>query len=139
VIATIHDPPLVLLGEPTADLDPQARRELWNRIEKMRDSGRSVLLTTHSMEEAQAESRWHWLRGTQTRMRSIDDPRGGRVAGSAGQFDRDEVSGQQPGQVQFPPELRVQLPRIGAGQAASVLDSLFAEPCHPERLSARLR
>ena len=37
-----------------AGLDPQARRQLWNRIEKMRDSGRSVLLTTHSMEEAQA-------------------------------------------------------------------------------------
>lgn len=54
LIATIHDPPLVLLDEPTAGLDPQARRQLWNRIEKMRDSGRSVLLTTHSMEEAQA-------------------------------------------------------------------------------------
>src|SRR5205085_9402911 len=54
VIATIHDPPLVLLDEPTAGLDPQARRQLWNRIEKMRESGRSVLVTTHSMEEAQA-------------------------------------------------------------------------------------
>jgi len=54
LIATIHDPPLVLLDEPTAGLDPQARRQLWNRIEKMRESGRSVLLTTHSMEEAQA-------------------------------------------------------------------------------------
>src|SRR2546429_8312876 len=53
-IATIHDPPLVLLDEPTAGLDPQARRQLWNRIEKMRESGRSVLVTTHSMEEAQA-------------------------------------------------------------------------------------
>jgi ABC-2 type transport system ATP-binding protein len=54
LIATIHDPPLVLLDEPTAGLDPQARRQLWNRIEKMRESGRSVVLTTHSMEEAQA-------------------------------------------------------------------------------------
>src|SRR5439155_24670242 len=54
VIATIHDPPLVLLDEPTAGLDPQARRQLWNRIEKMRESRRSVLLTTHSMEEARA-------------------------------------------------------------------------------------
>ena len=40
--------------EPTAGPDPQARRQLWNRIEKMRETGRSVLLTTHSMEEAQA-------------------------------------------------------------------------------------
>jgi ABC-2 type transport system ATP-binding protein len=54
MIATIHDPPLVLLDEPTAGLDPQARRQLWDRIEPMRASGRSILLTTHSMEEAQA-------------------------------------------------------------------------------------
>ena len=54
LIATIHDPPLVLLDEPTAGLDPQARRQLWDRIERLRDAGRSILLTTHSMEEAQA-------------------------------------------------------------------------------------
>ena len=54
LIATIHDPPLVLLDEPTAGLDPQARRQLWDRIERLRDVGRSILLTTHSMEEAQA-------------------------------------------------------------------------------------
>jgi ABC-2 type transport system ATP-binding protein len=54
LIATIHDPPLVLLDEPTAGLDPQARRQLWDRIERLRDTGRSILLTTHSMEEAQA-------------------------------------------------------------------------------------
>lgn len=52
--ATIHNPPLLLLDEPTTGLDPQSRRHLWDRIEKMRDSGRSILLTTHSMEEAQA-------------------------------------------------------------------------------------
>ena len=54
LIATIHDPPLVLLDEPTAGLDPQARRQLWDRVERLRDTGRSILLTTHSMEEAQA-------------------------------------------------------------------------------------
>ena len=54
LLATIHNPPLVLLDEPTAGLDPQARRQLWDRIERLRDSGRSILLTTHSMEEAQA-------------------------------------------------------------------------------------
>jgi len=54
LIATIHDPPLVLLDEPTAGLDPQARRQLWDRIERFRKEGRSILLTTHSMEEAQA-------------------------------------------------------------------------------------
>ena len=54
LIAIIHNPRLVLLDEPTGGLDPQARRQLWSRIETMRQSGRSILLTTHSMEEAQA-------------------------------------------------------------------------------------
>lgn len=54
VIATIHNPKLVLLDEPTTGLDPQSRRQLWERIEAIRDKGHSVLLTTHSMEEAEA-------------------------------------------------------------------------------------
>jgi ABC-2 type transport system ATP-binding protein len=54
LIATVHDPSLVLLDEPTAGLDPQSRRQLWERIEQMRRAGRSILLTTHSMEEAQS-------------------------------------------------------------------------------------
>ncbi|NNC12333.1 ABC transporter ATP-binding protein [Planctomonas sp. JC2975] len=53
-IATIHDPMLALLDEPTSGLDPQSRRALWSRIEQMRKRGSSILLTTHSMEEAQA-------------------------------------------------------------------------------------
>ena len=54
LVATIHKPTLVLLDEPTAGLDPQARRQLWSHIEQIRADGRSILLTTHSMEEAQA-------------------------------------------------------------------------------------
>jgi ABC-2 type transport system ATP-binding protein len=54
VIATIHDPVLVLMDEPTTGLDPQARRQLWERIEGMREKGHGILLTTHSMEEAEA-------------------------------------------------------------------------------------
>ena len=53
-IAVIHEPALLLLDEPTAGLDPQARRQLWGRIEEIRGKGGSILLTTHSMEEAQA-------------------------------------------------------------------------------------
>jgi ABC-2 type transport system ATP-binding protein len=53
-IANIHNPSLLLLDEPTAGLDPQARRQLWDHIEHNRSRGGSVLLTTHSMEEAQA-------------------------------------------------------------------------------------
>ncbi|SHM58954.1 ABC-2 type transport system ATP-binding protein [Chitinophaga jiangningensis] len=54
LIATIHNPVLVLLDEPTTGLDPQSRRQLWERIEGIREQGHGVLLTTHSMEEAEA-------------------------------------------------------------------------------------
>jgi len=54
VISTIHDPVLVMLDEPTTGLDPQSRRQLWERIEAIREKGHGVLLTTHSMEEAEA-------------------------------------------------------------------------------------
>jgi ABC-2 type transport system ATP-binding protein len=54
LIAVVHDPALLLLDEPTAGLDPQSRRQLWGRIETIRQEGGSILLTTHSMEEAQA-------------------------------------------------------------------------------------
>ena len=53
-VAVIHDPTLLLLDEPTTGLDPQSRRHLWARIERIRADGGSILLTTHSMEEAQA-------------------------------------------------------------------------------------
>lgn len=53
-IATLHHPELVLLDEPTTGLDPQSRRQLWEKIEGMRDQGHAILLTTHSMEEAEA-------------------------------------------------------------------------------------
>lgn len=53
-IATLHNPSLVLLDEPTSGLDPQSRRQLWERMEVMREKGHAVILTTHSMEEAEA-------------------------------------------------------------------------------------
>ena len=53
-VAVIHDPTLLLLDEPTTGLDPQSRRHLWARIERIRADGGSIVLTTHSMEEAQA-------------------------------------------------------------------------------------
>ena len=54
VIAMIHNPKLVLLDEPTTGLDPQSRRQLWERMEAMREKGHGILVTTHSMEEAEA-------------------------------------------------------------------------------------
>ena len=52
--ALVNDPPLVLLDEPSTGLDPAARRKLWDLIRALRDSGRTVLLSTHYMEEAEA-------------------------------------------------------------------------------------
>jgi len=49
----INNPQIVLLDEPTTGLDPQARRGIWAIIRRMQAEGRTVLLTTHSMEEAQ--------------------------------------------------------------------------------------
>jgi ABC-2 type transport system ATP-binding protein len=53
-LAFVNDPQVVLLDEPTTALDPQARRDIWELIRTMRAAGHTVLLTTHSMEEAEA-------------------------------------------------------------------------------------
>lgn len=50
----VNDPEVVFLDEPTTGLDPQARRNAWELIEEMHREGRTVVLTTHYMEEAQA-------------------------------------------------------------------------------------
>ncbi len=52
-LALVNDPQVVLLDEPTSALDPQARRGVWGLIRRMRAEGRTLLLTTHSMEEAE--------------------------------------------------------------------------------------
>jgi len=53
-LGLIGDPELLFLDEPTTGFDPAARRDAWQLVRSLRDSGTTILLTTHYMEEAQA-------------------------------------------------------------------------------------
>ena len=57
-MAIVGNPPIILLDEPSAGMDPEARRFMWSVVEKIsqRDKKSAVILTTHSMEEAEALS-----------------------------------------------------------------------------------
>ena len=51
--ALINDPEMIFLDEPTTALDPQARHLIWERLQSLREQGKTLLLTTHFMDEAQ--------------------------------------------------------------------------------------
>lgn len=52
-LALINDPDIIFLDEPTTGLDPQARLELWGCINRYREEGKTIILSTHYMDEAQ--------------------------------------------------------------------------------------
>ncbi|WP_079125360.1 ABC transporter ATP-binding protein [Streptomyces lushanensis] len=52
--ALVHGPELIFLDEPTAALDPQARRDLWKVLRELRSEGRTIVYTTHHLDEAEA-------------------------------------------------------------------------------------
>mgnify|MGYP001583271064 FL=1 len=51
--ALVNDPDLLLLDEPTTGLDPQARHLIWERLKRLLQQGKTILLTTHFMDEAE--------------------------------------------------------------------------------------
>jgi ABC-2 type transport system ATP-binding protein len=53
IMAIIHDPSIAFLDEPTAAMDPQSRHVVWDFIRELKTQGRTVVLTTHYMEEAE--------------------------------------------------------------------------------------
>lgn len=53
-LALLGDPELIFLDEPTTGIDPQARRLVWNAINKARNSGQTVVITSHSMDECES-------------------------------------------------------------------------------------
>jgi ABC-2 type transport system ATP-binding protein len=55
-VALVHDPPLLLLDEPTVGVDPQSRHALLEAVKALRDQGRAIVYTTHYMEEVESAS-----------------------------------------------------------------------------------
>ncbi len=53
VMALVHDPKIAFLDEPTVGMDPQSRRAVWNFIKELKKQNKTVILTTHYMEEAE--------------------------------------------------------------------------------------
>ncbi len=96
--ALVHDPDVVFLDEPTASLDPQARRNLWDLLSSLNETGRTVVLTTHYLDEAETlcdrvaimdHGRILELDTPAALVRGLDAPV--RISVSAGQLGVDEA------------------------------------------------
>jgi ABC-2 type transport system ATP-binding protein len=98
--ALVHGPDVVFLDEPTAALDPQARRNLWDVLRGLNDRGRTVVLTTHYMDEAELlcdrvavmdAGRILQLGPPATLVRELDAPN--RISVESGTLPLDEARG----------------------------------------------
>ena len=136
-LALIGDPELVFLDEPTTGFDPAARRQAWETVRSLRDLGKTVLLTTHYLDEAQALAdrvaiikdgailaegpRRARLVGRRYRVawRDVEGPPGARDGGADGAAARADRGGARPRRAgarpeRHPAEPRGRLPRATA-------------------------
>ncbi len=67
--ALVHDPPLLVLDEPTAGVDPVVRRRMWAYFKELKDRGRAILVTTHYMDEVVHAETIHLMRRGKTIMK----------------------------------------------------------------------
>lgn len=72
-IALLGDPDLLVLDEPTVGIDPSLRKKIWDELHRLRDAGRSVLVTTHVMDEAELTDRVALLLGG--KVLAFDEPK----------------------------------------------------------------
>ena len=131
--ALVHRPPVIVLDEPTAGVDVELRQSLWQFVAKLNREGRTVLLTTHYLEEAEALcGRIAILK--QGRIRALDRT-SALLAGRASSMLRFRLEGD------LPPTLaprarivgrRVQMKVADAAELESTLALLRQAGCHPE-------
>ncbi|MFP4979286.1 ABC transporter ATP-binding protein [Paenibacillus sp. CN-4] len=73
-IALLHEPPLLILDEPTVGIDPVLRQSIWNELRELSRKGTTIVLTTHVMDEAEKCDRLAMIRDG--RLLAEDTPRG---------------------------------------------------------------
>jgi len=66
-LALVNDPQLIFLDEPTTGLDPQSRRQMWTIVKELKGRGKTIMLTTHYMEEAQTLGWRLWMAARSSR------------------------------------------------------------------------
>ncbi|AVK62834.1 glycosyl transferase family 2 [Lactobacillus sp. CBA3606] len=62
-IALLADPPILILDEPTVGIDPELRQQIWRELHRIANSGKTILLTTHVMEDAEQSTQLMMIRG----------------------------------------------------------------------------